>query len=84
MIKWMHVLRENNLMTFCLLELTVTRVLELSQRSEFEDANSHYRGPVGLFGLPHVNNAGRRFMNYLATNKLVATSTYFQKRNYGT
>ena len=55
-----------------------------SERSDVEDANSIYRGPVGSFGLPHVNNAGRRFLSYLATNELVATSTCFQKRNYGT
>ena len=31
-----------------------------------------------------MNNSGRRFLNYLATNELIATSTCFQKRNYGT
>ena len=46
--------------------------------------NDNLRGPVGQFGLPHVNTAGRRLRTYLATNNLLAASTYFKKRNYGT
>ena len=48
--------------------------------------NNHhnsYRGPVGKFGLSHVNDAGGRFRSYLATRNLVASSTCFKKRNYG-
>ena len=41
-------------------------------------------GPVGRFGLHHVNASGRRFRTYLATNNLVAASTFYKKRNYGT
>ena len=55
-----------------------------SIRDEVEGVNGGYRGPAGLHGFPHVNDSGRRFLNYLATNTLVATTTCFQKRNYGT
>ena len=41
-------------------------------------------GPVGQFGLNNVNVAGRRLRAYLSTNNLVAASTCFKKRNYGT
>ena len=48
-------------------------------------SNDRYpTGPVGQFGLNHVNSAGRHFLTYLATNNLVAASTCFNKRNYGT
>lgn len=49
-----------------------------------DDQHNGHRGPVGQFGLSHVNDAGRRFRAYLATNNLVASSTCFKKRNYGT
>ena len=49
-----------------------------------EGANSGYSGPVGLHGLPHVNDSGRRLQNYLSTNTLFAATTSFKKRNYGT
>ena len=49
-----------------------------------DNHHNSYRGPVGKFGLSHVNDAGRRFRSYLATRNLVAASTCFKKRNYGT
>ena len=41
-------------------------------------------GPLGPHGISHVNKSGRRFRSFLATNNLVATSTFFKKKNYGT
>ena len=42
------------------------------------------KSPFGPFGLSHVNAAGRRMRTFLSTNDLIATSTHFKKRNYGT
>ena len=39
---------------------------------------------IGPFGLKHINEAGRKMKNFLSTSNLLATSTYFRKRNYGT
>ena len=39
---------------------------------------------VGSFGLQHMNQSGRRLINFLAVNNMSAVSTYFPKRNYGT
>ena len=39
---------------------------------------------LGNCGLRHVNNAGLRFNTYLETNNMVALTTCFQKRSYGT
>ena len=40
--------------------------------------------PLGKFGLHHTNNAGERFASYLAVNNLLALTTFFRKRQYGT
>ena len=39
---------------------------------------------IGPFGISHVNEAGRKMRTFLCINDLIACSTYFQKRNYGT
>ena len=39
---------------------------------------------VGLFGVPHINESGRRFASHLTINNLVAATTWFRKRQYGT
>ena len=46
--------------------------------------SSDEKSPFGPFGLSHVNAAGRRMRTFLSTNDLIATSTHFKKRNYGT
>ena len=40
--------------------------------------------PLGQFGLQHTNNAGERFVSYLAVKNLVTLTTFFRKRQYGT
>ena len=49
-----------------------------------DDQHNSFRGPVGKFGLSHVNDAGRRFRAYLATSNLVAALTCLKKLKYGT
>ena len=39
---------------------------------------------VGMYGLKHLNQSGRRLINFLAVNNMSAVSTYFPKKNYGT
>ena len=39
---------------------------------------------VGTYGLKHLNQSGRRLINFLAVNNMSAVSTYFPKKNYGT
>ena len=39
---------------------------------------------IGSFGLSHMNESGRRFASHLTINNLVAATTCFRKRNYGT
>ena len=39
---------------------------------------------VGKFGIEHVNYSGRRFLSYLAVNDLLALTTFFKKKSYGT
>ena len=49
-----------------------------------ECMNRNYNGPLGKFGLRHINNSGLRFRTYLSINEFVAVTTHFKKRNYGT
>ena len=39
---------------------------------------------VGLFGIDHVNDSGRRFRTFLSCENLFVFTTMFQKRSYGT
>ena len=50
------------------------------------DTDSYEEGytPVGTCGIDHTNKSGRRFRNFLAVNNLIAASTCFEKKNYGT
>ena len=41
-------------------------------------------GPLGNFGLPHVNDSGRRFLSYLSINNLSVMTTAFMKKKYAT
>ena len=42
------------------------------------------RCSIGKFGLPHVNDSGRRYGSYMAINNLIALTTCFRKSQYGT
>ena len=42
------------------------------------------RKSLGRHGVAHVNEAGRRFRAFLENNGLLALSTFFRKRSYGT
>ena len=53
-----------------------------SDVTEDEAANTY--SPLGSFGLSHINDSGRRFLNYMATHEYAAASTWFRKRSYGT
>ena len=59
-------------------------IIGTDSNSSIGTSSIGHRGPVGQFGLSHVNAAGRRFRAYLATSNFVAASTCFKKRNYGT
>ena len=39
---------------------------------------------IGKFGVNHTNRAGIRFQTFLELNSLVASTTYFRKKNYAT
>ena len=39
---------------------------------------------LGAFGISYVNECGRRFASYLAINNLIAATTCFRKKSYGT
>ena len=41
-------------------------------------------GPLGRFGIPHVNDSGRRFLSYLLINNLAVMTTSFMKKRYAT
>ena len=41
-------------------------------------------GPLGKFGLPHVNDSSRRFLSYVTINNLAVKSTHFRKKSYTT
>ena len=47
------------------------------------DTNSSM-GILGHFGLPHINDSGRRFSSYLGVNDLLALTTRFKKHSYCT
>ena len=57
--------------------------LGIANNQNNQDA-SNQKNSLGNFGLPHVNNAGLRFNSYLETNSMVALTTCYQKRSYGT
>ena len=38
----------------------------------------------GPFGVPHINNAGRRMHSFLSIRGLTTTTTFFQKKFHGT
>ena len=40
--------------------------------------------PIGVFGIAHINEYGRRFRSYLSMNNLCAMSTRFLKKEYAT
>ena len=42
------------------------------------------RHSLGRFGLQHVNDAGRRFLSYLAISNLLTITTCFRKKTYAT
>ena len=39
---------------------------------------------LGTYGIPYVNESGRRFASYLTINNMVAVTTCFRKNSYGT
>ena len=39
---------------------------------------------LGTFGISYINESGRRFASYLAINNLIAATTCFRKKSYGT
>ena len=39
---------------------------------------------IGPFGIPHINQAGRRLRTFLDLHNLVALSSFFKKKHYGT
>ena len=45
---------------------------------------SDNNGPLGKFGIPHVNDSGRRFLSYLSMNNLDVVTTKFMKNSYAT
>ena len=45
---------------------------------------SDSNGPLGKFGIPHVNDSGRRFLSYLSMNNLDVVTTKFMKNSYAT
>ena len=47
----------------------------------FERANSPPRGP---FGIAYQNESGKRLLRWMATQQMVAVSTYFKKKRYAT
>ena len=47
-------------------------------------AETGNRATLGRFGLEHTNDSGRRFASYLAINNMLALTTCFKKKNYGT
>ena len=49
-----------------------------------DNSLSVLRKSLGFLGLKHVNNSGRRLCSYLEINNLLALTTYFRKRYYGT
>lgn len=41
-------------------------------------------GPLGNFGISHVNDSGKRMLSYLAIQELKVVTTCFKKKKYGT
>ena len=41
-------------------------------------------GPLGKFGLSHMNASGLRFVSFLAMHQLKAATTWFKKKSYAT
>lgn len=47
-------------------------------------ASARSDGPLGYFGLNHVNEAGKRFLSYLCINNLAVVTRFFKKNQYST
>jgi len=56
----------------------------MGTRASAEVADPGSIQSVGRQGIDHVNESGRKFHSYLEMNNLVALTTYFRKKNYGT
>ena len=41
-------------------------------------------GTIGMYGLDHVNESGKRFLSYLNINHLTVATTRFKKKQYAT
>ena len=59
-------------------------VIGTDSNSSMGCANENDDGPLGTFGLPHVNDSGRRFLTYLSVNNLSVMTTSFMKKKYAT
>ena len=53
-----------------------------STRDDFNEGRC--RSTLGQFGLAHINDSGRRFSSFLAVNNMLALTTCFKKKSYGT
>jgi len=40
--------------------------------------------PLGQYGIPHVNMAGKRLLTYISINELMVATTRFEKSSFGT
>jgi len=49
-----------------------------------KQSTNNLRHSLGCFGLEYVNDAGRRFLSYLAINNMLAITTCFRKKRYAT
>ena len=59
-------------------------VIGTDTNSSMGHASENDDGPLGNFGLPHVNDSGRRFLSYLSINNLSVMTTAFMKKKYAT
>ena len=59
-------------------------VIGTDSNSSMGRATEQNDGPLSSFGLPHVNESGRRFLSYLTINQLAAMTTSFKKKSYAT
>ena len=47
-------------------------------------ASARSDGPLGCFGLNHVNESRKRFLSYLSIKNLAVITTFFKKNRYNT
>ena len=68
----------------CINQKRTKDILVIGSDTNSSMGSSNGNTCLGTFGISYVNESGRRFASHLAINNLIAATTCFRKKSYGT